>query len=120
MSQRTKSRTKPIFLALAVLSGLAWAAATQVTVLVVNLGDAKRTLVVKRPEGEGVRFLDSPEAICARKLGKPIRLMVSMEEGMCRFAVVASAVEDERNVYLRLPFSDFLRDRTLKGMHIWE
>lgn len=73
---------------------------TQLTIFItqpIGLLPEGRTLIVDRVEG--FRFVDSGDAWCERKLGD-VNLL-------CRAAALG-VVEADADIYLRLPYSDWL------------
>lgn len=108
--------TGPVKVLAGVLAGLAIAVvvATQfVSIVFVKLPDAQRTLVVAKPEGMELRFLDSPDAVCARMSKSAPARTTFLGPGFCRFDVTARLVASDNKVYARLPFVDALHRWTL-------
>jgi len=63
------------------------------------------TVVISRLTN--VNFIDSPDAICLRRLGKVTLL--------CR-GIVAGRVAQEAEIYMRLPYSEWLYTYTTGGL----
>ena len=108
-------KTKTILLSVGVvlIAGVL-IAGTQVTILVVDLSGAQKTLLVKRPNSD-IRFLDSPKAICIRKrLGQSSAFQSDLEKSGCEWGVAAAAVSDESNIFARLPYNSTLHSMTFR------
>lgn len=102
---RRGPRVAAVLLGVAASFAALAAAASHVSILVVDLPGHRGTLLVERSSVPGLRLLDSPEAVCRRQgPGSPLR-SIYLGDDFCQRAVLLFADAGGRRAGARLPYS---------------